>query len=332
LRTIELNSTRSAILVRLFFCAMALPLTLEAAETAYPLRPVRLIVPFAPGGSVDLMARMIAGRLSEQLGQTVIIDNRPGAGGAIGAELGARSAPDGYSLLIGSSSTLVINPAMTRKLAYDTLKDFAPIALLVRLPLVIVTHPSIPARNTRELVALAKRNPGKLSFGSIGIGTANHLVGELFAHAAGVNMVHVPYKGGGAAALALLSGEIEVQVSAPNTMLPFVRNGRIRPIATTGIRRSIVLPDVETLVEAGYKELGITGWFCLVAPAGLPAAIVERWNSELRRAFQSADIRNALLAEGMEPDVSSAEALDALMRAELPRWARAVALAGVKPE
>ena len=316
----------------MLLCAVALPPPLNAAETAYPTRAVRLIVPFAAGGSIDMMARVIAGRLTEQLGQSVIIDNRPGAAGAIGAELGARSAPDGYSLLVGSSSTLVINPAITKKLTYDTLRDFAPVALLVRLPLVIVTHPSVPARNTRELVALAKRNPGKLSFGSIGVGTANHLVGELFAHAAGVKMVHVPYKGGGAAAIALLSGDIEVQVSAPNTMLPFVRNARIRPIATTGNTRAAVMPDVETLVEAGYKELGITGWFCIVGPAGLPPRIVEHWNGELRRALNNTEIRNALLAEGMEPEVDSAEALGAMMRAELPRWERAVALAGVKPE
>ncbi len=314
-----------------FLCAMALPYTINAADTSYPARPLRLIVPFGAGGSVDLMTRLISGKLSEQLGQPLLIDNRPGAGGVIGAELGARSKPDGYSLLIGSSSTLVINPAL-RKLPYDTLKDFAPIALLVRLPLVIVTHPSIPARNTRELVALAKRNPGKLSFGSIGVGTANHLVGELFAHAAGVKMVHVPFKGGSAAAVALLAGDIEMQVSAPNTMLPFVRSGRIRPIATTGTRRAAALPDVETLVEAGYGELGITGWYSLVGPAGLPASIVERWNSELRRALQNADLRNALLAEGMEPDVGSPEHLGALMRAELPQWARAVELAGVKAE
>lgn len=303
-----------------------------AAEPVYPVRPVRLIVPFAAGGSIDLMARLLGAKLGEQFGQTIIIDNRPGAGGAIGAELGARSAPDGYSLLIGSSSTLVITPAIARKLTYDTLRDFAPIALLVRLPLVIVAHPSIPARNTRELVALAKRSPGKLSFGSIGAGTANHLVGELFAHAAGVKMVHVPYKGGGAAAIALLSGEIELQVSAPNTMLPFIRSGRIRPIATTGAKRAAALPDVETLVEAGYTELGISGWYCLVGPAGLPGAIVDRWNGELRRTLQIPEIRKSLLAEGMEPEVSSPETLSALMRAELPRWARAVTLAGVKPE
>ena len=316
----------------MLLAATALPSAARAAESSYPTRPVRLIVPFAAGGSVDLMARVIAGKLSQQIGQSVIIDNRPGAGGAIGAELAARSAPDGYSLLVGSSSTLVINPAMTRKLAYDTLKDFAPVTLLVRLPLVIVVHPSLPARNTRELVALAKKYPGKLSFGSIGVGTVNHLVGELFAHAAGVKMVHVPYKGGGAAAIALLSGDIEVQVSAPNTMLPFVRDGRIRAIATSGTKRAAAMPDVETLVEAGYKDLGITGWFCIVGPAGLPAGIVERWNSELHRALQASEIRNALLAEGMEPEPGSPEALGALLRAELPRWARAIEVAGVKPE
>lgn len=314
-----------------FLCAMVVPCATQAAEAAYPSRPVRLIVPFAAAGSVDLMARLIAVKLGEQLGEPLIIDNRPGAGGVIGAELGARSKPDGYSLLIGSSSTLAITAAL-RKLPYDTLKDFAPISLLVRLPLVIVTHPSLPARNTRELVALARRNPGKLSFGNIGVGTANHLVGELFAHAAGMQVVHVPYKGGSPAAAALLSGEIEAQVSAPNTMLPFVRNGRIRPIATTGPRRAAVLPDVETLVEAGYPQLAITGWFCLVGPAGLPVSIIDRWNAELRRALQTPELRSALIAEGMEPDPGTPADLADLLRAELPRWARAVALAGVKAE
>ena len=303
-----------------------------SADATFPARPIRLIVPFAAGGAIDIMARPIAARLHELLGQPVVLDNRGGAGGSIGAELVAKSPPDGYSLLFGSTSSLVINAAFFKKIAYDPVKDFTPVSLAAEQPLVIVAHPSLPVHNVKELVALAKRNPGKLSYGSAGLGTSNQLTGALLAHAAGIDIVHVPYKGGGPALQALLSGDIELQVSQPNTMMSFIKSGRVRAIATTGVKRSAAFPSVGTLVEAGYKDMGIVGWYCIVGPAGVPRPIVERLNAEIRRAVASDGVRKAMLAEGTEPTTSSPEELAALIKSELPRWAAAVKLAGVQSD
>lgn len=303
-----------------------------AQDTAFPQRAVRMIIPFAAGGAIDIMGRPIARRLQEFLGQPVIIDNRAGGGGSLAAELVARSAPDGHTLLMGSTSPLAINPAALAKVGYDTMRDFSPISLVATQPLLIVSHPSLPAKNIKDVIALAKRNPGKLSYGSAGPGTSNHLTGALLAHAAGIDLLHVPYKGGGPALNALLGGEIELQVSQPNTMLAFVKSGRVRAIATTSTKRSAIYPDVGTLVEAGYKELDITGWYCVVGPANIPRPTVDRLNADLRRTMAAADVRSILLAEGTDPVASSPEELGALMKRELVRWAAAVKFAGVRPE
>jgi len=302
-----------------------------AQDTAFPQRAVRMVIPFAAGGAIDIMARPIGRRLQEFLGQPVVIDNRAGAGGSLAAELVARSAPDGYTLLMGSTSPLAINPVALAKVGYDTMRDFTPISLVATQPLLIVAHPSLPVKNVKDVIALAKRNPGKLSYGSAGPGTSNHLTGALLAHAAGIDLLHVPYKGGGPALTALLGGETELQVSQPNTMVAFVKSGRVRPIAITGAKRSTIYPDVGTLVEAGFKDLDITGWYCVVGPANIPKPIVERLNTDLRRTMASPDVRNALLSEGTDPVASSPEELSDLMRRELVRWAAAVKLAGVRP-
>jgi tripartite-type tricarboxylate transporter receptor subunit TctC len=303
-----------------------------AQDSAFPQRAVRMIIPFAAGGAIDIMARPIGRRLQEFLGHPVIIDNRAGGGGSLAAELVARSAPDGYTLLMGSTSPLAINPAALAKVGYDTIRDFSPISLVATQPLLIVSHPSLPAKNIKDVIALARRNPGKLSYGSAGPGTSNHLTGALLAHAAGIDLLHVPYKGGGPALNALLGGEIELQVSQPNTMVAFAKSGRVRAIATTGSKRSAIYPDVGTLVEAGYKELDITGWYCVVGPANIPRPTVDRLNADLRRTMAAADVRSILLAEGTDPVASSPEELGALMKRELVRWAAAVKLAGVRPE
>ena len=301
-------------------------------DTAFPQRAIRLVIPFAAGGAIDIMARPIGKRMQEFVGHPVLIDNRGGAGGSLAAELVARSPADGYTLLVGSTSPLAINPAALAKVGYDVMKDFQPISLIATQPLLIVSHPSLPAKNIRELVALAKRNPGKLSYGSAGPGTSNHLTGALLAHAAGIELLQVPYKGGGPALTALLGGEIELQVSQPNTMVAYVKSGRVRALGTTGAKRSPIYPDVGTLIEAGYKDLDITGWYCIVGPAGIPRPIVDRLNTDIRRTIASADVRTALLSEGTDPVASSPEELGALMKTELVRWAKAVKLAGVKPE
>ena len=302
------------------------------AQSSYPTRPIRMIIPFAAGGAVDIMARPIGRKLTELLGQSIVIDNRGGAGGSIAADLTAKSAPDGYTLLMGSTSPLAINPAYFAKISYDSLRDFTPISLVVRQPLIIVARPSLPVRNITDVVALARRNPGKLNYGSAGLGTSNHLVGELLSNAAGIKMEHVPFKGGAPALVALMSGEIELQISQPNTMLPYVRDGRVRAIATTGAKRSAAYPDVGTLVEAGYKDLDIVGWYCIVGPAHLPRPVVERLNAEIRRTMASPEVRDLLIAEGTEPGSSTPEELGALMKSDLERWTRAVKLAGIKQQ
>ena len=298
----------------------------------YPTRAIRLVVPFAAGGAIDLMARPIGRKLHELLGQSVIVDNRAGAGGSIAAELVARSAPDGYTLFLGSTSPLAINPAYFGKVGYDTLKDFTPLSLIAQQPLIIVAHPSLPVRTPKELVALAKKHPGKLSYGSAGPGTSNHLVGALLAKVADIDILHVPYKGGAPALTALLSGEIELQVSQPNTMMPHIKSARVRAIATTGAKRSALLPDVWTLSEAGYKALEIVGWYCIVGPAGLPPPIVERLESAIQRAVNSPEFANPMRAEGTDPVSSTPEALRNLISADVGRWSRIVAEAGVRQD
>ncbi|MCC6531805.1 MAG: tripartite tricarboxylate transporter substrate binding protein [Burkholderiales bacterium] len=302
------------------------------ASDAYPNRPIRMLVPFAAGGAIDLMARPTARKLHELLGQAVVVDNRTGAGGSIAAEATAKSPNDGYTVFFGSTSPLAINPAYFDRVGYDTLRDFTPISLAVKQPLLIVAHPSLPVKNLRDVVALAKRQPGRLSYGSAGPGTSNHLVGELLADAAGVDIVHVPYKGGAPALTALLSGEIELQVSQPNTMMPYVKSGRVRAIATTGAARLRQLPEVGTLVEAGYKDLDIIGWYCIVGPANLPAPIVDKLNGAIRQAIASAELRAMLIEAGTEPGTSTPAELHALIKSELVRWTRAAKVAKAREQ
>jgi len=297
------------------------------AADPYPTRAIRMLVPFAAGGAIDLMARPTARKMHESLGQPVVVENRAGAGGSIAAEATAKSPADGYTIFFGSTSPLAINPAYFEKVGYDTLRDFTPISLAVRQPLIIVSHPSLPVKTVQQLVAMAKRQPGKLSYGSAGPGTSNHLVGELLNDAAGIDIVHVPYKGGAPALTALLSGEIELQVSQPNTMMPFIKSGRVRGIATTGAKRLAQLPDVGTLVEAGYKDLDIIGWYCIVGPANLPAPIVDKLNAAVRQAIGSREVRDALIEAGAEPGTSTPAELYALMQGDMARWARAAKIA-----
>ena len=297
------------------------------AADPYPTRAIRMLVPFAAGGAIDLMARPTARKMHESLGQPVVVENRAGAGGSIAAEATAKSPNDGYTIFFGSTSPLAINPAYFEKVGYDTLRDFTPISLAVRQPLIIVSHPSLPVKTVQQLVAMAKRQPGKLSYGSAGPGTSNHLVGELLNDAAGIDIVHVPYKGGAPALTALLSGEIELQVSQPNTMMPFIKSARVRGIATTGAKRLAQLPDVGTLVEAGYKDLDIIGWYCIVGPANLPAPIVDKLNAAVRQAIGSREVRDALIEAGAEPGTSTPSELYALMQGDMARWARAAKIA-----
>jgi len=305
-------------------------LTGAHAQESYPTRPIRMILPFGAGGTVDIMARPIAAKLHEQLGKPVIIDNRPSAGGILAAELTAQAAPDGYTLFFASSSALFIAPAYFAKVSYDTLRDFAPISLVAQQPLLIVGNTSLPIRNVKEFVEYAKANPGKVNYGTVGMGSSNHLTGELLSRAAGIKMELVTYKSGALGVAATIGGEIQIMITQPNTGLPHVRSGRVRAIATTGTKRSPTYPDVGTLVEAGYKDLAITGYYAVVAPAKVPRAIIQRLNSEIGRAVNSPEIYNALSSQGTEPVTSTPEELAALIRKESAHWHRATKVTGIK--
>jgi tripartite-type tricarboxylate transporter receptor subunit TctC len=305
-------------------------LTGAQAQESYPTRPIRMILPFGAGGTVDIMARPIAAKLHEQLGKPVIIDNRPSAGGILAAELTAQAAPDGHTLFFASSSALFIAPAYFAKVSYDTLRDFAPISLVAQQPLLIVGNTSLPIRNVKELVEYAKANPGKVNYGTVGMGSSNHLTGELLSRAAGIKMELVTYKSGALGVAATIGGEIQIMITQPNTGLPHVKSGRVRAIATTGTKRSPTYPDVGTLVEAGYKDLAITGYYAVVAPAKVPRAIIQRLNSEIGRAVNSPEIHNALSSQGTEPVTSTPEELAALIRKEAAHWHQAMKVTGIK--
>ena len=302
------------------------------AQGNYPARPIRMLLPFGAGGTVDIMARPVAAKLHELLGKPVIVDNRPSAGGVLAAELAANAASDGYTLFMATSSALFIAPAYYKKVNYDPIRDFAPISLFAQQPLLIVANPALPFKNVKELVAYAKSRPGQLNYGTVGLGSTNHFTGELLSEAAGIKMQPVQYKSGPQGIAAAIAGEIELVVTQPNSGLPHVKSGRVRAIATTGAKRSPIYPDVGTLVEAGYKDLAITGYYTIVGPAGLPRPIVERLNAEIRRAMTSPEVRDTLQNQGTEPVTTTPEELAALIKRESAHWKRAAAVTGIKEQ
>ena len=300
------------------------------AGDAYPTRPIRLLLPFAAGGTVDIMARPIAAKLHELLGVPVIVDNRSSAGGVLAAELTVQAAPDGQTLFMASSSALFIAPAYFKKVSYDPRTDFTPISQIAQQPLLIVANVALPVRSVKELIAHAKAHPAKLNYGTVGLGTSNHLTGELLSRAAGIRMEPIAYKGGAQGITAVIGGEIEIMITQPNTGLAYVKSGRVRAIATTGATRSTTYPDTETLVEAGYKDLVIIGYYTIVGPRGLPPPVVRRLNTEIRRAVESPQVRGALSSQGTEPVTSTPEELAALIRKETAHWQRATTVTGIK--
>ncbi len=301
-----------------------------AAQT-YPAKPVRLIVPSGPGAGTDITARTLAPRLSGYLGQQVVVENRAGAATMIGGEAVARSVPDGYTLLMGIS-TLAINPAMYRKMAYDALKDFAPISLVVVLPSVLVTHPSLPVRTVKELVALARARPNQLNFSSAGTGTNPHLTLELFLSMTGIKMTHVPYKGTGAGMIDVLAGHIPVTTATLLTVLPYTRSARLRALGVSSAKRSSAVPDLPTIAESGVPGFEATQWFGILAPAATPRAIVDRWHREIVRVLNDSEVRDRLVLDGADPVGSSPEEFAAHIRAETVKWAKVVKDIGIRPE
>ena len=314
--------------------AMMAFLALAGAASAqtYPSKPIRIVVGVPPGGATDIVARLVGQKMGEQTGQTVVIDNRGGAGGNIGAELVAKSAPDGYTLFLATIGTMTINPWLYKNMPFDTLRDFAAISQLTSMPQVLVVHPSVPAKSTKELIAYAKANPGKLNFASGGSGTAIHLAGELFKTMAGVDMVHVAYKGAAPAMTDLLSGQVSLMFDQILSAFPHVKSGKLRALAVTTEKRSPAAPELPTIAEAALPGYAVTTWHGLLAPAGTPRPVVQRLNAEAVKALQAPDLRERFASQGVDPVSSTPEQFAAFMKTELEKWRKVMAAAGTKLE
>jgi len=313
---------------RLLFLAVA---TLVAAAHAvaqapagWPNKPVTLIVGFAAGGATDTAARIIAKRLSENLGVSVVVDNKAGAGGNIAAQATATAAPDGYTIHLSSVGPLSVAPHLVKNLPYDPQKDLSPLTMGVIFSNVLVVYPGVPAKTLGEFVALAKQKPGQLEYGSTGVGGAAHLAGELFKQRAGVDLVHVPYKGGGPAMPDILSGRIASYWATPSTSLQHIQTGKLRTLATTGLKRSPTLPDVPTVAEQGYPGFEAVNWYAFVGPGKLPAELADRWNRELVKVLSEPAVVEEMLKHGLEPHPGSREELARYMRAESEKWGRVI--------
>jgi len=296
----------------------------------YPTRPIRLVVPFPAGGTTDILAREVGRRLSVSLGQPVVIDNRPGAAGNIGSDLVAKSAPDGYTLLMCTVSTHAINPNLYAKLPYDHVKDFAPVILVAGVPNVLEVTPALPVNSVSDLIKLAKEKPGQINFASSGSGTSIHLSGELFKTMAGVDMTHIPYKGSAPAIADLMGGQVQVMFDNLPSSLQQIKAGKLRAIAVTSAQRAPALPDVPTIAESGLPGFEATSWFGIVAPAGTPPAIIARINADVNQWLQSPDAREELLAQGAAAAGGTPEQFAAHIRAETEKWAKVVKASGAK--
>jgi len=318
-------------LARGALCALLL-LALHAFGQAYPTRPIRYIVPFPPGGGQDLVARALAPRLTEAMGQPVLVDNRPGAGTALGTEIAARSLPDGYTILMGSNTSHAINPHLYAKLAYDPIKDFIAITQVASLPNLLVVHPALPIRSVKELAALGKSRPAQLNYGSSGNGTPAQLAGVMFSKAAGITMVHIPYRGSGPALTALLSGETQLMFGTITSSLPFVKGGRLRALAVTGAKRSQAAPELPTIAESGYPGFEAITWYGLFVPAGTPQAVVARLNSEAVKQLHAAEFHKWLVDQGAEPVGNSPEQFAAFVKSELQKYGPIIKDSGMQPE
>ena len=297
----------------------------------YPARPIRLVVASSPGGASDILARMLAQKLSEELRQQVVVDNRGGASGVIGTDIVARAVPDGYTLLIIQPS-LTINPSMIRKLPYDAVRDFAPVSLVVDAAQIMTVNPAVAATNVKDLIALAKAKPGELMFGSPGVGTSPHLVAELFKLTAGVDMPQVLFKGSGMAFISLMSGEVSVAFSTVLSALPHVKSGKMRALGVTSPKRVAVVPDVPTIAESALPGFETSQWFGILAPARTPRPIVDRLYQALLRGSNSPDVKERLMAQGVEVVNQKPEQFAAVIKRELVQWAKVIKAAGIKPQ
>jgi tripartite-type tricarboxylate transporter receptor subunit TctC len=312
--------------------ALALAIAVPGVSGAqpYPTRAVRLVVGFAAGGATDISARYLAQKLSETIGQQVVVDNRPGAGSTLASELVARGTPDGYTLLFANAT--VAMPSLFAKLAFDVRKDLVPVSLVGYGPLVLVVHPSLPAKSAQELIALARRKPGMLNYGSAGVGSMTHLGMALLVSMTNVEMVHVPYKGSVPASIGIITGEGQLMFSSPAAVMSQIRDGRLRALAVSGATRSAVLPDVPTLAEAGVTGYDATSWYGMLAPTATPRPAISRLGDETVKALTARDLKERLLNQGIEPAKGGTEEFAAHLSLEIPKWARVIQAAGIPPQ
>jgi len=297
---------------------------------SYPTKPVRFIVPYPPGGGTDIFARIVGAKLAESLGQPVVIEQRPGAAGVLGADVASKAAPDGYTLLIGQASNLAINPHLMKKLPYDPVKDFAPITLIASSPSLLVVHPSLPVRSIRDLVALARSKPGAINYASAGSGSPGHLSAEYFKKLAQIDMLHIPYKGATPALIDVLAGQASLYFTSPVAAQPYVRSGRLRQIAVTSAQRFAPLPEVPSIAESGFKDFDITSWWGLLVPAGTPRQIVARLNAETVKALAQPEMKERLGSQGAAVVTSTPEEFAAFIQTEIGNWGRIIAASGAR--
>jgi tripartite-type tricarboxylate transporter receptor subunit TctC len=313
----------------LLCCAIA---AAPAIAQQYPTRPVRFVVPFAPGGSVDTLARTIGPRLADALGQQIVVDNRPGGNGDIGMLIVAKAPPDGYTILLGYIANLAIAPSLYAKMPYDPAQDYAPVTQVATSPNVLTAHPSVPAKGLKELIELAKAKPGTVNFASTGVASVGHLTGELLNSLAGMKMTHVPYKGGGQAIIDLVGGHVQVMFSGFSAAMPHIKSGKARALAVTGAQRSPALPDVPTIAEQGFPGVEATAWYGVLTPTGTPRPVVVRLHGELVKILKLPDVVQRLDALGFEMVGSTPEQFASYMKAETRKWAKVVKASGAKPE
>ena len=312
--------------------AAAFAVSAHAADANYPSRPVRFVMPYPVGGTIDMSGRLLAQQLGDKIGQQVVVDNRTGAGGTLGTELGAKAPPDGYTIVMGGTGTLAISPALGRPLGYHPLNDFVPITLIATTPYVLVAHPSVPARTVRELIELARSQPGRLNYASGGSGSAPHLIGEMFRTRAGLDVLHVPYKGSTPAKIDLVAGRVQLFFTGIPPVASEIRNGTLRALGVTTAKRTQTLPDVPTIAESGVRGFDVSPWFGVLAPAKTPPAIVDRLNGLMVGVLRNPQLRERLSREGVDVVAGSSKEFQAFIRTEMAQWARAVKESGAKVE
>lgn len=317
--------------VLLLGCSLALgSFTVFVAHSQpYPTRPIRLVVPYPPGGGTDIIARIVGQKLTDNLGQQIIVDNRGGAGGTIGTDIVAKSVPDGYTILMAPTSH-VINPSIYSKLPYDTVKDFVPITFAVSATILLVVHPSVPAKSVKELIALAKARPGQLNFGSAGNGTVFHLAAELFKRQAGIDMVHVPFKGGGPTIANLVAGQVSLAFETMLALSPFLKAGRVRALAVASAKRSSVMPELPTIAELGFPSIVAENWYGVYAPAGTSKTIISRLNTEIVKILRAQEVKERFQGLGTEVVASTPEELAEYIRSEIEKWSKTAKEAGAR--